>query len=116
MPGALRLIASVIRWLANLAFTASLVWGAWILGSQCVNWLRFGSWKPEPFLYYMARFVDSMWMVMPFDWRGVHQALNSLNAGVGIILFAGVAGFLVSLCAAVLENEAASLEASKSFR
>lgn len=110
MPYLLRSIAGLLRVLANLVYTIGFVWAAWIIGAQCFWWLKYSEWKPKPFLFYFGEFFTLEWLFFPRDWLGVHHALNSLNAGVGVFASSAVIALAACLLAISLESDALKAE------
>lgn len=90
----------------NFVFTASFFWGLWILGSQCLLWLRIKVWEEKPFAYYLGEIIKQEWLFYPRDWLGVHSALYGLNAGVGIVILGLIIGGGLALIGSTLRLKA----------
>jgi hypothetical protein len=95
----LKVVWKGLLWSAGLCIVgAVLVWG-W----QVYRLAQTGDMPNVSTLDLMVRLGyelsgtrtdEPSWLIAPNSWFGIHRLLNSLNAGVGLLICAGAFGFL----------------------
>lgn len=108
MQHLLRSIGNLFGQMANMIFTVGVLWCTWILGNQLFQFLQSGEWQAEPLLYYIGNKTNWEWSLIPSTWLGVHQLVNSLNAGFGVLLMALAISVTFSLLRILIQLRADS--------
>lgn len=100
------LVSKFFRFIAYLIFIAGGGICQIILFFQIFDWLRLGTWESKPFLYFLYEVIELSWLISPQDWFGLHSAMNSVNAGIGIFCAAAAISIVLIKFSDFLREEA----------